>query len=97
MNCFENIKCVNEISNAFKIYTIYIYIYIYILYSWFRASSLYINKIQQDATDAVICLLQNYATCFGCPSHPSSGVHQTLTAASGTSHVTYQGNDLLPA
>ena len=26
----------------------------HILYSWFRASSLYINKIQQDATDAGI-------------------------------------------
>jgi len=24
----------------------------FILYSWFRASSLYINKIQQDATNA---------------------------------------------
>jgi len=45
-----------------------------ILYSWFRASSLYVNKIQQDATDAGIYLLQNYSTCFGCLSHPSSGV-----------------------
>jgi len=33
---------------------------------------------------AGIYLLQNHATCFGCPSHPSSGVHQTVTAASGT-------------
>ena len=31
-------------------------------------------------------LLQNYSTCFGCLSHPSSGVHQTVTAASGTGH-----------
>ena len=46
----------------------------------------YINKIQQDATDACIYLLQNYSTCFGCPSHPSSGEHKTLTAASGTGH-----------
>ena len=28
--------------------------------------------------------LQNHSTCFGCPSHPSSGVHKTVTAASGT-------------
>ena len=56
------------------------------LYAWFRASSIYINKIQQDATDAGIYLLQNYSTCFGCLSQPSSGVHQTLTAASGTGH-----------
>ena len=47
---------------------------------------IYINKIQQDATDAGIYLLQNYSTCFGCLLHPSSGVHQTLTAASGTGH-----------
>jgi len=33
---------------------------------------------------AGIYLLQNHSTCFGCPSHPSSGVHKTVTAASGT-------------
>ena len=40
-----------------------------ILYSWFRASSLYINKIQQDATDAGIyyCRLTLHV----------SGVHRT--------------------
>ena len=31
-------------------------------------------------------LLQNYSTRFGCPSHPLSGIHQTVTAASGTGH-----------
>jgi len=36
--------------------------------------------------NAGIYLLQNYSTCFGCPSHPSSGVHKTVTAASGTGH-----------
>jgi hypothetical protein len=29
-------------------------------------------------------LLQNHSTCFECPSHPSSGVHKTVIAASGT-------------
>ena len=38
---------------------------------------------------AGIYLLQNYSTCFGCPSHSSSGVHKTVTAASGTGHITY--------
>jgi len=32
---------------------------------------------------AGIYLLQNHFTCFRCPSHPSSGVHKTVTAASG--------------
>ena len=41
------------------------------------------NKMQQYAG---IYLLQNQSTCFGCPSHPSSGVHKTVTAASGTGH-----------
>ena len=41
------------------------------------------NKMQQYAG---IYLLQNHFTCFGCPSHPSSGVHKTVTAASGTGH-----------
>ena len=29
-------------------------------------------------------LLQGYSTCFGRPSHRSSGVQKTVTAASGT-------------
>ena len=41
------------------------------------------KKMQQYAG---IYLLQNHSTCFGFPSHPSSGVHQTVTAASGTGH-----------
>ena len=39
------------------------------------------NKMQQYA---VIYLLQVYSTCFGRPSHASSGVQKTVTAASGT-------------
>ena len=41
------------------------------------------NKIQQYTG---IYLLQNHSTCFGCPLHPSSGLHKTVTAASGTGH-----------
>ena len=41
------------------------------------------NNVQRYAG---IYLLQNHSTCFGCPSHPSSGVHKTVTAASGTGH-----------
>ena len=41
------------------------------------------NKMQQYAG---VYLLQNHSTCFGCLSHPSSGVHKTVTAASGTDH-----------
>ena len=35
---------------------------------------------------AGIYLLQNHSTHFECLSHPSPGVHQTVTAASGTGH-----------
>ena len=41
------------------------------------------NQMQQYAG---IYLLQNHSTYFVCPSHPSSGVHKTVTAASGTGH-----------
>ena len=34
-----------------------------------------------------IYLLLNYSTCFGLPSRPSSGVHKTVAAASGTDHT----------
>ena len=52
------------------------------------------NEMQQYTG---VSLLQNYSTCFGCLSHPSSGVHQTVTAASGTGHITCQSNNLPPA
>ena len=41
------------------------------------------NKMQQHEG---IYLLQNHSTYFGCPPYPSSGVHKTVTAASGTGH-----------
>jgi len=44
-----------------------------------------------------IYLLQNYSTCFGCPSHTSSGVHKIVTAASGTGYIMYPGKNLPPA
>jgi len=47
------------------------------------------NKMQQYAC---IYLPQNHSTCFGCPSHPSSGVHKTVTAASGTGHSIWSTN-----
>ena len=52
------------------------------------------NEMQQYAG---VYLLQNYSTRFGCLSHPSSGVHQSVTAASGTGHITYLSNNLPPA
>ena len=42
------------------------------------------NKLQQYAD---VYLLLNYSTCFGRPSRPSSGVHKTVVAASGTDHT----------
>jgi len=40
---------------------------------------------------AGVYLLQNYSACFGCLTHPSSGVHQTLTAASGLKATLREG------
>ena len=36
---------------------------------------------------ADIYLLLNYSTCFRSPTRPSSGVHKTVVAASGTDHT----------
>jgi len=36
---------------------------------------------------ADIYLLLSFFTCFGRPSRPSSGVHKTVVAASGTDHT----------
>ena len=62
-------------DDEYLFYWKYVHIYIYIL---IRS-----NAMQQYAG---VYLLQNYSTCFGCLSHPSSVVHQTVTAASGTGH-----------
>jgi len=37
---------------------------------------------------AGVYLLQNYSKYFGCLSYPLSGTRQTVTAASGTVHIT---------
>ena len=47
----------------------------------------YINKIQRSATVCrYLFTAKSLSRCFGCPSQPSSGVHKTVTAASGTGH-----------
>ena len=78
-------KCVINVMKKIK-FGMNLYVYISIL---IRS-----NKMQQYAG---VYLLQNYSTCFGCLSHPSSGVHQTVTAASDTGHITCQSNNLPPA
>jgi len=51
------------------------------------------NEMQQYAG---VYLSQNHSTCFGCPSNPLSGVHKTVTAASGADHIMCQSNNLPP-
>jgi len=41
---------------------------------------------------ADIYLLLNYCTGFGRPSRPSSGVHKTVFAASGTDHTIWEAS-----
>jgi len=43
---------------------------------------------------ADIYLPLNYSTCFGRPSHPSSGVQKTVVAASGTDHTIWEASFL---
>ena len=44
---------------------------------------------QRDAalSSPIYYPLRDYSTCFGCSLHPSSGVHKTVDAITGTSHV----------
>jgi len=44
--------------------------------------------VQRDATQSsLFIILQVHSTCFQCQPHPSSGVHRTVTTASGTGHI----------
>jgi len=46
--------------------------------------------LQWDATQSsLFIILQVHSTCFGCQPHPSSGVHKTVTTASGTGGCSY--------
>ena len=44
--------------------------------------------VQRNATrSSLFIILQVHCTCFGCQTHPSSGVHKTVITASGTGHI----------
>jgi hypothetical protein len=44
--------------------------------------------VQRDAIQSsLFIILQVHTTCFSCQPHPSSGVHKTVTTASGTGHI----------
>jgi len=44
--------------------------------------------VQRDATQSrLFIILRVQTTCFGYQPHPSSGVHKTVTTASGTGHA----------
>ena len=57
-------------------------------YNWINASNVRLKKSNEMQQYADINLLLNYSTCFGRPSRPSSGVHKTVVAASGTEAAT---------
>ena len=44
--------------------------------------------VQRDVTkNSLFIILQVQSTCFGCQTHPSSGLHKTVTTTSGTGHI----------
>jgi len=65
--------------------------FIFLLYTEQTPSILII--VQRDATQSgLFIILQVHSTCFGCQPHPSSGVHKTVTTATGTGHTAkYKG------
>ena len=55
-----------------------------LIYSWSVHRNSRLKKCNEIQEYEDIYLLLNYSTCFGHPSRPSSGVHKTVVAASGT-------------
>ena len=67
---------------AYFVATIHFYVYGYV-HRW----SILIT-VQRDATQSSLFIIpQVHSTCFGCKLHPSSGIHKTVTTASGTGHI----------
>ena len=53
--------------------------------------------VQRDATQgSLFIILQVHSICFGCQPHPSSGVHKTVTTASGTAAISLQRGQTWP-
>ena len=77
-SCLSNPQ--NETCNVYRLFVFDFYIHDSVHRDSILIRS---DKMQQYAG---IYLLQIYSACFGCPSHPSSGVHETVAAASGTGH-----------
>jgi len=51
--------------------------------------------VQRDATQrSLFIVLQVHSTCFGCQTRPSTGVHKTVTAASGIGHIFYAATSI---
>jgi len=69
-----------------------------ILHEFYIRGSVHLNsslkKFNEMQQYADIYLLLNYSKCFWRPSRPSSGVHKTLVAASGTDHTIWGANFL---
>ena len=55
---------------------------------------LYMSNQRDAVLSRPFIVLQNHTTCFGCPLHPSSGVHKTVVTTTGTSHVYRSGSYL---
>jgi len=55
--------------------------------TWPNQSYILIIVQQDPIQGSVFNILQVHYTCFGCQPHPSSGVHKTVTTASGTGHI----------
>jgi len=68
-------------------YTLEFYAF-YVHGSVHRWSTSVLIIVHRDATQSSLSIiLQVHATFFGCQPHTSSGVHKTLTTASGTGHI----------
>jgi len=73
-------RCNTKQSIYYSASTLYMF---YVYGSVYRWSILII--VQRDATQSnLFIILQVHSTCFGCQTHPSSGVHKTVTTASST-------------
>ena len=84
-NCSMTVKCsVTCIKDLFTVFR-YMIILFYVYGSVHRWSILII--VQRDATQSsLFIILQVHSTFFWCQSHPSAGVHKTVTTASCTGH-----------
>ena len=89
-------RIIGSIPKATNTHSEYVILIAFPLQQWLHKHAALLGYtipiiVQRDATqNGLFIIFQVYSTCFWCQPHPTSGVHKTVTTASGTGDIILQ-------